>query len=297
MSIIKASCVDQTLRLTNTPVIASGGVGEDFVEFSFCPLWDGYIKTGVFYNNRGVFYSPLDENDTCVVPCQALEIPGNLFIAVFGYRDGVTRTSEVLQYQIVEGAITAVPDPDPDIYKQITQEIAELRAEWEGVKVDVQMEVSSIVLPVASWVKGGDYFTQTVTVEGTTTRSLITPLLSPEQWISMKEDGVASLQITNADGIFTACVTGAAPSADLVLQVSIMDAAQGRPANGITIAFGGGSSGDPEPAEHSHDDRYYTETEMDAKLADKAPAYTYGTTDLTAGSSALATGTLHFVYE
>lgn len=29
----------------------------------------------------------------------------------------------------------------------------------------------------------------------------------------------------------------------------------------------------------------------------KAPAYTYGTSDLTAGSSALATGTLHLVYE
>lgn len=28
-----------------------------------------------------------------------------------------------------------------------------------------------------------------------------------------------------------------------------------------------------------------------------APAYTYGTTDLTAGSSPLATGTLYFVYE
>ena len=29
----------------------------------------------------------------------------------------------------------------------------------------------------------------------------------------------------------------------------------------------------------------------------KAPAYTYGTEDLTAGSSKLTTGTLHFVYE
>ena len=29
----------------------------------------------------------------------------------------------------------------------------------------------------------------------------------------------------------------------------------------------------------------------------KAPAYTYGTTDLTAGSSSLETGKLYFVYE
>jgi hypothetical protein len=32
-------------------------------------------------------------------------------------------------------------------------------------------------------------------------------------------------------------------------------------------------------------------------VAEKAPMYTYGTTDLTAGSSPLATGQLHFVYE
>lgn len=72
---------------------------------------------------------------------------------------------------------------------------------------------------------------------------------------------------------------------------------------------------------HTHDDRYYTESEMDTKLAGKsdtghthtpasigaapashthseyAPAYSYGTEDLTAGTSELATGKLYFVYE
>lgn len=38
---------------------------------------------------------------------------------------------------------------------------------------------------------------------------------------------------------------------------------------------------------------YATKTEVN----DKAPAYTYGTTDLTAGSSSLTTGKLYFVYE
>lgn len=38
-------------------------------------------------------------------------------------------------------------------------------------------------------------------------------------------------------------------------------------------------------------------TNIGTALAQKAPAYTYGTTDLTAGTSALTTGTLHFVYE
>ena len=50
-------------------------------------------------------------------------------------------------------------------------------------------------------------------------------------------------------------------------------------------------------ASHTHDDRYYTETEVNDLLSEKAPAYTYGTEDLTAGTSLLETGKLYFVYE
>lgn len=38
-------------------------------------------------------------------------------------------------------------------------------------------------------------------------------------------------------------------------------------------------------------------TELDNKIAAKAPAYSCGTTDLTPGVSALETGKLYFVYE
>ena len=51
------------------------------------------------------------------------------------------------------------------------------------------------------------------------------------------------------------------------------------------------------PAGHNHDERYYTEAEVNALLATKAPAYTAGTEDLEAGVSPLASGTLYFVYE
>lgn len=36
---------------------------------------------------------------------------------------------------------------------------------------------------------------------------------------------------------------------------------------------------------------------VDNSIAGKAPAYTYSTTDLTAGTSQLETGKLYFVYE
>lgn len=41
----------------------------------------------------------------------------------------------------------------------------------------------------------------------------------------------------------------------------------------------------------------YSKNEVDAKLNGKAPSYTYGTADLTAGTSKLETGKLYFVYE
>lgn len=43
--------------------------------------------------------------------------------------------------------------------------------------------------------------------------------------------------------------------------------------------------------------KYAKTSEVESALEDKAPAYTYGTTDLTPGTSPLATGKLHFVYE
>ena len=42
---------------------------------------------------------------------------------------------------------------------------------------------------------------------------------------------------------------------------------------------------------------YFTEEDKKSLAAYYAPAYTYGTNDLVAGTTALATGKLHFVYE
>ena len=62
--------------------------------------------------------------------------------------------------------------------------------------------------------------------------------------------------------------------------------------HGVTVSQIGAA-----PSSHTHDDRYYTEAEVNNLLNGKAPAYTYGTGDLSAGSSPLATGVLYFVYE
>lgn len=138
-TIIKVKCTDQTLEITEAPVVASGGFNEDKILFEFCPLWDGFTKTATFYvTKEDVYTSEVDFENTCVVPHEVLENPGNIFFGVFGVKgDGTTRTSEVIKYKIVQGAITAdtkPSDPTPDIYEQILARLNNITT--GGVTVD-----------------------------------------------------------------------------------------------------------------------------------------------------------------
>lgn len=131
MSTINVRCTDQVLAIINSPVIASGGVNENHIQFNFCSLWDGFAKTAVFYRNKEkVYYSLVDENNTCVVPKEVTETDGKMYFGVFGASDDIVRTSEILVYTIKEGAITSdliVSEPTPDIYNQILSELETIR--------------------------------------------------------------------------------------------------------------------------------------------------------------------------
>ena len=132
-TVIKVKCIDQTLIITNSPVIASGGLNENKLECSFCEKWDGFAKTAIFYQDKNnVYYSLLDEDDTCTIPKEATINKGTMFFGIFGTKGDVTRTSEVLRYKIVDGAITEdikPSDPTPDIYEQIVSRINKIENE------------------------------------------------------------------------------------------------------------------------------------------------------------------------
>ena len=130
MSTIKVECVDQTLTITNAPVIASGGLLENDVEFDFCELWTGYVKTAVFYKDKNLVYSAAVGNDNkCSVPHEVTDDEGTMYFGVFGTNeDGVIKTSEIVKYRIVEGAITDdshPSDPTPEFWQQCLTKITE----------------------------------------------------------------------------------------------------------------------------------------------------------------------------
>lgn len=107
MSIIKVSCIDQTLAFENTPRIASGGSGEDFLQFTFCSAWDDFTRTVSFWRKGGAIYTKnLSDDNICEIPAALTKGEGIIYFGVYGsHEDGRRRTSEVLTYQIVQGAI------------------------------------------------------------------------------------------------------------------------------------------------------------------------------------------------
>ena len=51
-TVIRISCIDQTLKIVEAPIIASGGVKDSKIIFEFCHLWDGFTKTAVFLKSK-----------------------------------------------------------------------------------------------------------------------------------------------------------------------------------------------------------------------------------------------------
>lgn len=129
MSVIRASCTDQLLKIVDAPVLASGGKNETKLTISFCDKWDGFTKTATFYRDEeAVFYSVMDEEDTCVVPWEVYYESGTFYIGVFGTKEGVRRTSTTVKYKVRNGAVDGLipSDPTPDVYDQIIDMVADI---------------------------------------------------------------------------------------------------------------------------------------------------------------------------
>lgn len=126
---IKVSCNDQVLKITEAPVLATGGLNEVRIAFNFCEKWAGFIKTAIFYRNEeDVYYAVLDEVGTCVVPWEVCYEEGTFYFGVFGEKGSIRRTSSIVRYRVKKGAITSemMPsDPTPEVYDQIIALMAE----------------------------------------------------------------------------------------------------------------------------------------------------------------------------
>jgi len=127
---ITARVIDQTLQIINIPKLASGGENYIRVEVSFDSLWSGFGKTAIFYRKENQVYHVVMVNDTCLIPREVLAEPGKLYFGILGASGATVRTTEVVTFNVVQGAITAgVSQPLPDVYKQVLSAYATATAE------------------------------------------------------------------------------------------------------------------------------------------------------------------------
>lgn len=133
---IKVTCTDQVLKVTEAPVLASGGLNEVSVVFTFCEKWKGFAKTAFFYNDpEKIYYAVLDENDTCTVPWEVYKEEGIFYFGVFGEKDTTRRTSAIVRYKSKAGfvAVDMLPsDPTPEVYDQIIAMLGDMRESQAG---------------------------------------------------------------------------------------------------------------------------------------------------------------------
>lgn len=136
MSTIQVSCTDQVLTLNNKPIIASGGIKEDYISVDFCELWTGFAKTAVFWHGddtKNAYPVILDASGGGEIPWEVLTESGTISFGIYGVDGtGSRRTSEIIKYKIKPGAFleTATPStPTPEVWEQLEAQCAEVLAE------------------------------------------------------------------------------------------------------------------------------------------------------------------------
>lgn len=250
MSTINVQCIDQSMQITNAPVIAAGGRNEDNIQFAFSQEWEGYVKVCAFWQEPGLlWYSLIDENDSCVVPHEAMSKNGKICFGVVGAKGNVTRTSEVLRYNLAEGVVTEAENPTPSIYEQILSKLAaadqaledvqtlselvEQEIESQNARID-QMGVGALderVTSLETAVEGSvTSFTLTLTTAGWSNLTqvvsnsaivaneyfyIVTP--SPSSFENYGKAGIYALDVTTDGQITFACKT--VPTVEITVSV------------------------------------------------------------------------------
>ena len=129
MAIITIQTDGQRLLYRDAPLVAAQGVKEDYVAFEFDSSWDGFAKTALFYKEAetdNVYTSVVSSisGNRALVPWEVTDEEGTIYIGVYGVKDDIILTSEVLPYTIKKGVYTEGSQskpPTPGIYEQVVK--------------------------------------------------------------------------------------------------------------------------------------------------------------------------------
>lgn len=147
--ILNLTVKNQRLTLAETPFMAKDTEGYIKCVFDFTTEdWNGTVKTAHFKNPKtGEITTQLLENDSCMVPPEALTDRGNVYFSVTGEKEGYRITTGVVSIFNAETIYGGEPsDPTPSQYDQIIAAVAEsvsAAENAESIAENIQQQAES----------------------------------------------------------------------------------------------------------------------------------------------------------
>lgn len=147
--ILNLTVKNQRLTLAETPFVAEDTEGYIKCVFDFTTEdWNGTVKTAHFKNPKtGEITTQLLENDSCMVPPEALTDRGNVYFSVTGEKEGYRITTGVVSIFNAETIYGGEPsDPTPSQYDQIIAAVAEsvsAAENAESIAENIQQQAES----------------------------------------------------------------------------------------------------------------------------------------------------------
>ena len=112
MSTITIECKNKTLTIVDSPSIEIGGVNS--IQFSFCPLWDGYNKTVHFYKDEATCYPVEIVSGAAQIPSDLVSEGASFYMFVKGVSGENSRRSQIFKLK-VESSLLVLENADTDI--------------------------------------------------------------------------------------------------------------------------------------------------------------------------------------
>lgn len=133
---MKIKVVNQRLYL-EPPETAEGTREYLRAEFSFSEEWDGMTKTAFFRGANGDTVPRLLEEDTCIVPAEALAVQGRVGVSVSGTLGEMVITTDIKSFSVPATLSGGTPsDPEPTVWQQILDKVDKTQQIAQSVRDD-----------------------------------------------------------------------------------------------------------------------------------------------------------------
>lgn len=200
---MKIKVVNQRLYL-EPPETAEGTREYLKAEFSFSEEWDGMTKTAFFRGADGENHPKLLEDDTCIVPAEALAVLGRVGVSVSGTLGETVITTDIKSFSVPATLSGGTPsDPEPTLWQEVLDKFEKV-SEVEEKVTELKSEIATKITAPENPEVGKVFKIKSVNDDGTFIGEWAdcTNLDVRINGESIVQNGVAEIPIANRDNVF-----------------------------------------------------------------------------------------------